>query len=241
MLLAFLVVSGSDSAESHARSDAGTVADWISIIRPARIYALDMPDLGGEPRLYEAARRRIRDASPWHERRDVLTFGTFAAPDRPWLRIQIHRLPQAPTSALVLEDLAARHAAPAGLTVGPLPEPARRPGATPTRFGPLQHAYVRLGRDVAGPSLDCLAFRLAVGSPGLAIDGLACETPDRRIAEPALACMVDRLDLQSFGDDLALGRFFAKVEKGRRRECGRSGAGRSNQNVSLWKAALSQT
>ena len=202
-------------------AEAGTPAPqgWINIIRPARIYALEMPDLGPEPRLYEASRYRGGDG-----RRDVMTFGSFGAEDRPWLRLQVYRPGAEAAAEPSLAEAASRHAAQAGLAIVSRAEAS----TTPTRFGAMRKLPLQISSegDAAG-ELACLAFQIVVPAPALQIDGIACESPERRVDESALACMVDRLDLQSFGDDLPLGKFFAKVEKGRKRDCGKPGAGRS--------------
>ncbi|MDB5594290.1 MAG: hypothetical protein JWM36_1251 [Hyphomicrobiales bacterium] len=191
---------------------------WASINRPARIYSLDHPDLGPDATGYAASRDQDGPG-----RSDTLTFGTHRGEDRPWLHLTI-ATEGGPPFGGGLDTALERQAALSRTVV------LRSGKATPlpTRFGAFAVADVVLGSPGSKRgALDCLAFQLAANNPGVRIEGLACEAPNRRIDRGALSCMIDRIDLVSSGRDRATGSFFALAEAGRRRECGRGGAMRS--------------
>ena len=101
-----------------------------------------------------------------------------------------------------LSRLATRH--------GFVPTLGTRRGALTTRFGRFETATLR----VPGRSAACDGFHLALAAPALAIDGVACGT-----VRGDLACLIDRLDLVSAGEDSALVDLFVAAELRRNPAC----------------------
>lgn len=216
LLFTAAVVTRSEAVTEFAPRES----EWIPITRPAQVYSLESPDLSPQSRSYDAFRARSGIG-----RRDILSFGTFEGTEGPWMRLEVHRignvindLDDVPTSVRVV-----RRAAEAGLTW----VRNDREGITDTRFGPVEMVETALARHEGAEERICLAFGLASDQPAWQVDGLACEAPGRLVNAEAVLCMLDRLDLQAFGEDLELASFFTQAENGRRRECGRTGAARS--------------
>jgi hypothetical protein len=63
---------------------------------------------------------------------------------------------------------------------------------------------------------------MAVDAPALTIGGIACDDAPRGMTGERLACLLDRLDLASGGDDRALVEFFAASELKRDGACARA-------------------
>ncbi len=88
----------------------------------------------------------------------------------------------------------------------------------PTRFGTFEIADVTL-TDGSVARVPCSGFRLALAAPAFTISGLACGRPGEPVTRTTLACLVDRLDLASGGDDRAMIDFFAASERRRDAAC----------------------
>ena len=172
---------------------------WLEISRPFRLFALAGSDWGREPTSYTAERHRDGGG-----RRDHLSFGTFDS-NQPWLHVTLYRIgSEEAVLAPFFVDMA-RRAAPAGLAVARMGQPDK----LPTRFGAFEVADFTLeGRSGAsGQSTRCLGFRLAKPDV-LQIGGFACGAPGKPIDQARLACMLDRIDLVSAGDDTQMRAFF---------------------------------
>lgn len=173
------------------------LAKWIDIVKPVQIYSLPAPELANAALLYKA--RRL---SSGNGREDILTFGRLAG-DRPSLRLRIYRGDKADLDRVRAVDPMDRVS----------PAFARNPPAAfvETRFGRFETSDVRV-RDASAPVGPCASFRIDVDRPGLSISGIACGGRDKPVARNGLACLLDRLDLNSAGDDRDLGDFFAASE-----------------------------
>ncbi len=184
---------------------------WIEVNRPIRLFDLSGSSFGKLPLAYRA--RRLSDGS---ERRDTLTYGTFEA-DAPALTLSILRAGPAGRAAALATDLA-RVADPETLATasGGASTPVR------TRFGTVEAADLTV---VTGAKpRPCLAFRLRAGDAApVAMAGLACGTPAKPVDRARLACVLDRLDLLSAGEDTALRDFFVEAERHRGQGCGGAG------------------
>ncbi len=193
---------------SHARA-AKQDAAWIDVAAPLRFYALESAEFGREPRLY-AARRNVAGGG----REDTLAFGPASPGDEPSLRLAIYRIGQeaAPHPRFFVDM--ARLAAQAGLAV----THSAQPGGMATRFGAFETADISLTSPRGEAA--CLGYRLEAPAPGLRIAGYACGAPGRPMDRRTLACVLDRLDLVSAGDDQPLARFFVAAEQGRGEGCG---------------------
>ena len=191
-----------------APASAATGENWIEIKKPLQLYSLQSPEFGKSPRSHEA--RRLASGE---SRIDTLTFGNAGA-DAAWLRLTIRRstAPGQGEEASLFVDLA-RRAAEAGLAVVKSSVATQ----TATRFGGLDIAEVALGS--GGRTLNCLGFRLADTGPGLRVAGLACPASGKSLAPGTLACVVERLALDSSGDDVALRKLFTAAELKRDRFC----------------------
>jgi hypothetical protein len=190
----------------QSQAEAAREPTWLDIGRPIELYALQSPEFGREPRLYEARRHRSGGG-----RRDVLTYGAaFGA--GPYLRLSLYRVGTEPAPAASFFVDLARQAAQAGLAV----TRSAQPVPLETKFGAFETADVVLGQ---GPSdAACLAFRLDAAGVDFRINGLACGTeaaPDRA----SLSCVIDRLDLISGSGDPPLLRFFTQAEQARGQSC----------------------
>jgi hypothetical protein len=182
---------------------------WVEIVHPIRLYSLESPEFGREPRLYEARRHREGGG-----RQDVLSFGPAEPGGEPTLRLGLYRVgaEEAPQSRFFVDI--ARQAGQAGLAV----VRSAQPGELPTRFGAFEVADISLAG--SGSEASCLGFRLDAVEPGLRIAGFACGSVARPIDRRTLACTIDRLDLLAAGEDADLSRFFAHAELGRGKGCG---------------------
>ena len=181
---------------------------WIDVPRPVRIFDLAAPMFRGSPLLYSARRSTAGDG-----REDVLAYGT-PGHDTAALRLRLERRGVRAVAPPPLFSAIASQAADAGLSV----ERAGLAGVMPTRFGRFEIANVTL-TDASATRLPCSGFRLALDAPAFTISGLACGAPGKPLTRAALACLVDRLDLASGGDDRAMIDFFAASERHRDASC----------------------
>ena len=181
---------------------------WKDIVHPIQLFSLASARFTKSAFLYEARRNRIGGG-----REDILTFGQLNGPG-PYLRLLLYRVgAEAASDAPLYVDLV-RAAAQADLSIGR----SLTPSALRTSFG----IFETLDVDLAGDStaaVPCLGFRGAGLSGKFRISGFACGTQPQPISRPALACLIDRLDLNQAGDDKALAAFFAAGELKRDPAC----------------------
>jgi hypothetical protein len=201
------------SAEAALAVVAAPKQVWIDIAQPLQLYALPAPELDKKPRLYTARRHGAGTG-----RQDTLVFGS---PDgrEPHVRMNIYRAgaEAAPAPAFFVE--LARRAAEDGAAI----LRSGQPTPLETRFGGFEAADATL----SGPRGEaaCLGFRLMSDAPALRLSGFACGTDTTPLDRGALACILDRLDLVSAGEDIALRRFFVEAEQRRGAGCGPSRTG----------------
>ncbi len=182
--------------------------EWTDVPRPVRIFDLEAPMLRGLSPLYSARRRTVGDG-----RADMLAYGT-PGQDATALRLRLERGGAWAVASPPLVAAIASQAADAGLSVGR----AGLADVMPTRFGRFEIADVTLS-DGSATRVPCSGFRLALDSPAFTISGLACGAPGKPLPRATLACLVERLDLASGGDDRAMINFFAASERRRDRSC----------------------
>lgn len=180
--------------------------EWVDIRNPLPLFDLSSPRLSHLPQSY-AARRYSRGG-----RQDILTFGVLKA-GSPFIRLSLYRAAHqtAPEVPLFVELV--RLGAADDLSV----VRSANPVLVPTRFGPLETADVDLAAADAAP-VPCLGFRGAGLDGGFRLSGFACGTRARPVSRPALACLIDRLELDGGGDP-ALVSFFARSELNRDSRC----------------------
>jgi hypothetical protein len=180
---------------------------WTGINRPFQLYGLEAPELSKLSRTYEARRHMTGGG-----RQDILTFGRATA-DSAYIRLVIYRIGEEEVqNAPFFVDLA-RRGADAGLAV----TKSLPPMLLPTRFGDVEVADVSLTA-AEGRALTCLGFRMEAKTLPWRLTGFACGGP-KPLTRPALACFVDRLDLNTAGEDRELAAFFAETELHRDPSC----------------------
>ena len=172
---------------------------WLAIIKPVRIFSLEAPQFRHLALDY-AARRLVAGGT----REDTLAFGSSAG-DAPMLRLALQR-GTAPTTGGGLDERLSRLAERQGFAASL----GTRRGALTTRFGRFETATLR----IPGRSTACDGFHLALSAPAFSIAGIACGT-----ARGDLACLIDRLDLASAGEDVGLVALFAATELRRNPAC----------------------
>ena len=183
---------------------------WIDIAKPFPLFDLSAPSLGPVPPLY-AARRHAAGGG----REDVMTFGQFGGPKR-FLRFSLYRHGTEETANPAYFVDMARRASASGLGV----TEADLPQALPTRFGAFESAPLELSGPAGVKRRNCRGFRLDVEAPALTMGGLMCGAGDEKISAADLACVIDRLDLLSAGQDRALADFFGAAARRNNRTCG---------------------
>jgi hypothetical protein len=183
---------------------------WIDIAKPYPLFDLSAPSFWRDPPLY-AARRHVAGGG----REDVLTFGQFGGP-KAFLRFSLYRHGTEDAAAPAYFVDMARRASGAGLGV----TEADLPQALPTRFGAFESGTLELSGPAGAKRRNCRGFRLEVAAPGLTLGGLMCGGGDEKVGATDLACVIDRLDLLSAGQDRALADFFGAAERRKGRSCG---------------------
>ena len=199
--------SAVDGAVATDRAAALPKAEWIDITRPIQLFTLAAPDVAKLAKTYEARRHSLGGG-----RRDRLMFGT---PDAgpPLVAMEIYRLGTEGAAPPGFFVAMAREAAMAGLSVAR----SGQPSPLPTRFGAFEAAELTLAG--AGGEMQCLGYTLdAQGSP-LRIAGIACGAAGAGFDRVRLACLLERIDLVSAGDDLELQTTFVEAEKRRSLGC----------------------
>jgi hypothetical protein len=214
--IAALVLLGTvvmaEAAKPHPTPADPPPPTWIEVEQPIEFFNLAAPGFVSSAVTYEARQHRTGGG-----RQDILTFGKLDGKE-PFIRLVLYRVghEEVPQSALSVE--LGRVAEGAGLSVTrSLP-----PEDLATRFGDFETADVDLARG-DHEATPCLGFRTAALEGRFRISGFACGVPAKPISRPALACLLDRLDLNSAGDDPALAGFFATTELRRDPLCAGTG------------------
>ncbi|WP_296714540.1 hypothetical protein [Rhodoblastus sp.] len=205
---------GSDRSEetfapaSQPAQPGAQRAVWLEVPKPLRLFDLSAPSLAHEKRLY-AARRHTTGGG----REDALTFGEFAGAG-PFFRLAIYRHGAEKTADAAFFVDMARRGAQLGLSLGR----ANVAQTQATRFGDFETAAMTMTE--GGVTRDaCRGFRFSAAQLGLTIAGFFCGADDEAASAGALACLVNRLDLISSGEDGALRDFFASAQARGARGC----------------------
>ncbi len=182
---------------------------WVDVKHPIHLYELAGSDFGKLDLTYQAKRRGLGS-----ERQDILRYGGFDD-GTPSLELSINRKAAPGDEGVGLFVVMARLAADAHLSV------VRSGLATSigTRFGPFETADIVVARGSEARS--CLGFQLQPGPQPRSVDiaGFACGTEAKPVDRAALACVIDRIDLVSAGEDDRLRDFFVEAERRRAGEC----------------------
>ncbi|MEW6437402.1 MAG: hypothetical protein AB1508_09590 [Pseudomonadota bacterium] len=195
--------------------------DWTDIQNPLELYDLSAPEFAHGPQSYAARRNRFGG------RQDILTFGALDGRS-PFFRLTLYRLGGERAVEVPLFVGLVRLAAAADLSI------LRSANLTilPTRFGPVETADIDLTAGDAAP-VPCLGFRGAGLDGYFRLGGFACGTRAAPITRPALACLLDRLELDGGGDP-ALAGFFAASELRRDSRCVGSALGPDTKTDWNW-------
>ncbi len=180
---------------------------WIPINRPFPLYGLEVAEVAKLSSAYEALRHQTGGG-----RQDILTFGS-PKPDSAYFRLILYRAgsEDVPNAPFFVE--LARRAADANLAITKSIPPAQ----LATRFGDAEVTDVTLTA-AAGIDISCLSFRMQAKSLPWRMSGFACGGA-KPLARSELQCILDRLDLNTAGDDQALAKFFAVAELHRNPAC----------------------
>lgn len=180
--------------------------DWTDIPNPLQLYDLSAPEFAHGPQSYAARRNRFGG------RQDILTFGALDG-HGPFFRLTLYRLGGERAVEVPLFVGLVRLAAAADLSI----VRSANLAILPTRFGPVETADIDLAAGDAAPA-PCIGFRGAGLDGYFRLGGFACGTKAAPISRPALACLLDRLELDNGGDP-ALTGFFAASELRRDSRC----------------------
>jgi hypothetical protein len=174
---------------------------WVEVQQPARFFNLNAPEFPRSTLTYQA-RRHWRGGG----RQDILTLGKLDGQE-PYVRLVLYRVGREPVPPATLFVALVQMAASAGLSI----TRSLTSEEVATRFGDFETADVDLAAG-AGAPVQCLGFRTAALDGKFLISGFACGVASKPLSRVALACLLDRLDLNSTGDDSALAGFFAATE-----------------------------
>ena len=143
----------------------------------------------------------------------MLTFGEFAGTD-PFVRVSVYRHgSEKSADAAFFVDMA-RRAAQLGLSLGR----ADFAEAQATRLGDVETAALTMTEGRVTRE-NCRGFRFSAAQLGLTVAGFACGAGQEAVSGGDLACLLDRLDLVSAGEDRALRDFFAAAQARGARGC----------------------
>lgn len=186
------------SAAAQKTAEPAPRSSWQEIAKPARLYDLAAPQLAREKRFYAARRHTVGGG-----RDDALTFGEFTGTG-PFLRISIYRHGSEKTADAPFFVDMARRAGQLGLSLSRV----NTAETQATRFGDVETSAMTMAEGRIARE-NCRGFRFSAAQLGLTIAGFACGPGEQPISGGDLACLVDRLDLLSAGEDRALRDFFA--------------------------------
>lgn len=191
------------SPSAQLLATAGASETWTEINHPLALYGLAGTEFSKLPATYRARRRGLAGT-----REDVMSFGTLDGA-KPYLQVSLLRhgaTGEASTDGLA--DALARLAGTRGLTTTRI----RAAAPVETRLGQIESADLLLWE--GGAATPCLGFRGPMDGVGvLHVAGFACGVPGQPMGRAALACAIDRIDLLSAGDDVALRAVFVAAER----------------------------
>ena len=156
---------------------------WVPIFEPFKRYSLQSRRFGNVPSYYQAQREQGGTG-----RMDAFELGDVQKP--------------APYLALAITTLA--QTAPSG------PAAFTPTGEITNSFGQISYAAQPAK---AGPARSCLYFAWTHDEPSVRVNGLACPNVGAAPMSPqALACLMQRLDLNGAADERPLRQYFVMAE-----------------------------
>lgn len=194
------------AAASLFRAPAGIAAvetpaprapQWVDVDRPRPAFDLQMPELGASD---YAIMRRPADGA----RKDVLTFGTPAAPG-PYATVEIFRAGNASDHFIdAPSEIAAR------IVAFSITDDVKPAGTIESKFGTVP--LVDFAIAVNGRPRRCLGFARPFDQPPMQISGWYCSPGEEAVDRATVACALDRLTSLSAGGDPNLAALFANAE-----------------------------
>lgn len=186
---------------------SGFNVQWQMVSRPIAVFGLESPEVDKLPQVYEARR-----AASGRDRDDTLRFGRFGD-KAAHLHISARRPGEETGLASRFFNDLAREASRHDLAL----ERTAVPVGMPTKFGVIETADAAFSS--AGGQRACIAFRHVSAQHPLRLTGWWCGTSDRPADRGQLACLIDRFDLLSAGEDRPLRQLFAQAELKRNPGC----------------------
>lgn len=192
------------------RAAAVAPVKWKTIAAPIPSFNLEAPELDRASLVVKA--RTASDGS----RQEILVWPREAEAGRKKAffsgAVAIESYPAGQAEESLFLDVT-RRAAQLGLSVERLGETV----GLETKFGEMDTVEAVLGsRD---EPQRCLAFRYIAQAPSLQLHGWFCGTSALPVDRATFGCVIDRLDLLRAGNDVALKRRFAEIERARK-PCG---------------------
>jgi len=194
------------AAASLFRAPAGLAAveqpapptpEWVNVDRPRPAFDLQMPELGTDE---YAIMRRPADGA----RKDVLTFGTPAAPG-PYATVEIFRAGNSSEHFIdAPSEIAAR------IVAFFITDDVKPAGTLESKFGTVP--LVDFAIAVNGRPRRCLGFTRPFDRPPMQISGWYCSPGEEAVDHATVACALDHLTSLSAGGDPNLAGLFANAE-----------------------------
>lgn len=201
------LAAGIVSSRQASEAPAEPVQSWIEVNRPIQLYGLAGTEFSKLPLNYRARRHAVGGG-----RQDILTFGDLQG-DEPFLALSLYRRGGETMGERSFRADLERLAGQEGLGLSRLGAPA----VLVTRFGAFEAGDLRLlAQRISTP---CLGFRTSEADPVLLVSGFVCGARERPIGRDALGCVIDRIDLDSAGEDTALRNVFVQAERRRGADC----------------------
>lgn len=207
-----------DAARLPLLDPAATAStgNWSKVLKPIAIFGVSAPELAGLPQRHESWRHSHGG------RDDRLGFGEFAPVRQgsaaPGIGVHVHlsiqrsgEIPREDTRAFYIDLV--RQSADLGLSV----EKAQQPTPLTTKFGVMEvaDATMTMGQHHRA----CLAFRFASERQPFRMAGWWCGAGAKPADRRQLACLLDRVDLLSAGEERDLRSLFTAAEKARDPAC----------------------
>jgi hypothetical protein len=197
--LAILAVGTVRHSVTLAAYELPTRPQWLEIGRQHPAFALALSDLHGGDFRYAFHRHAggsgRKDTMSWGERDSA----------RSYLMLEIYR----PGDEIDRFDRPANEIGARAAELGSISNVAPSAGFD-SKFGRFATASFAVAHDTT--TRHCLGFALPFDEPRLQIAGVYCRPEGEILDRGLLACALDRLSLNSAGNDLRLAAFFARAE-----------------------------
>jgi hypothetical protein len=204
--LAILAMETIRHSSTLAAIEMPARSPWVAIARPHPAFTLGLPELHGSEFRY-AFHRHAGGAG----RKDTMSWGGRSNA-RSYLMLEIYR----PGTEIDRFDRPANEIGIRAAELGSIND-VRPSAGLDSKFGRFATADFMLAHD--NGARHCLGFALPFDQSRLQIAGVYCRPEGEIVDRGLLACALDRLSLNSAGNDPQLAAFFARAEL-RRNFCG---------------------